>query len=95
MEKELLPEVNRIMNGNNWIFIQDSALSRRANIIQVFLKEKMSKRFMKHTEWPPSSPDCNPVDYYFWNKIKEKVYEDQFIQPFRNSNELKRKMKKV
>ena len=94
-EKELLPEVNRIMNSNNWIFIQDSASSRRANIAQVFLKEKMGKRFMKHREWPPSSPDCNPFDYHFWNKIKEKVYEERFNQPFRNLNKLKRKIKKL
>ena len=76
LEKELLRKVHRIMNNNTWIFIQDSELSHRANIVQDFLKEKMDKRFIEHTEWPPSSPDCNPLDYLFWNKIKEKVYED-------------------
>ena len=85
LEKELLRKVHRIMNNNTWIFIQDSELSHRANIVQDFLKEKMDKRFIEHTEWPPSSPDCNPLDYHFWNKIKEKVYEDWFNQPFRNS----------
>ena len=51
LEKELLPEVNRIMNNNTWIFIQDSAPSYRANIVQDFLKKKLGKRFIKHTEW--------------------------------------------
>ena len=83
------------MNNNTWIFIQDSAPSYRANIVQDFVKEKLGKRFIKHTEWPPSSPDCNPLDYHFWNKIKEKVYEDWFNQHFGNSSELKRKIKKV
>ena len=77
LEKERLPEVNRIMNNNILIFIQ------------------LGKRFIKHTEWPRSSPECNPLDYHFWNKIKERVYEDRFNQPFGNSNELKRKIKKV
>ena len=37
----------------------------------------------------------NPLDYHFWNKIKEKVYGDQSNQPFGNSNLLKRKIYKV
>ena len=24
-------------------------------------------------EWPPSSPDWNSLDYYFWNKLKEEI----------------------
>ena len=94
MEKELLLEVNRIMNNNISIFIQDSEPSHRANIAQDFLKEKLEKRFIKRTEWPPSSPDCNPLDCYFWNEIKEKIYEDRFNQLFGNSNELKERPKK-
>ncbi|UYV69447.1 K02A2.6-like [Cordylochernes scorpioides] len=23
--------------------------------------------------WPPSNPDCNPLDYYFWGVVEEKV----------------------
>ena len=76
MEKELLPEVNYTVNNNTWIFIQDSALPHCANIVQDCLQEKLGKKFIKHTEWPQSSPDCTPLDYHFWNKIKEKVHED-------------------
>ena len=71
LEKERLPEFNRIMN-NNWIFIQNSAPSHRANIAQDFLKEKLGKRFMKHTELPPSSLDSNPLDCHFWSKTNKK-----------------------
>ena len=60
------------MNNNTWIFIQDSAPSYRANIVEGFLNEKLGKRFINHTEWPQSSPDCNPLDYHFWNKIKKR-----------------------
>ena len=79
MDEELLSEVNRIKNINTWIFIQDSASSHHVNIFQHFLKEKLGKRFIKHTGWPPLSQDYNLLDYYFWNKIKESVWRP--IQP--------------
>ena len=79
LDEELLSEVNRIKNINTWIFIQDSASSHHGNIFQDFLKEKLGKRFIKDTEWPPSSQDCNLLDYYFWNKIKESLWRP--IQP--------------
>ena len=59
------------------------------------MKEKLDSKFIKHTEWPPSSPDCNPLDYHFWNKIKEKVYENRFGQPFKTEDKLKKKIKKL
>ena len=31
-------------------------------MVQDLSKEKLGKRFIKHTEWPPSSPDCYPLD---------------------------------
>ena len=62
---------------------------------QNFLKEKLGSKFIKHTEWPPSSPDRNPLDYYFWNKMKEKVYKDRFGQPFKSEDELKKNIKKA
>ena len=95
LEKQLLPEVDNIMKNKRWIFIQHSAPSHRANIVQDFLKEKLHKRFVKHTERPQSSPDCNPLDYHFWNKIKEKVYGDRFNRSFENEKDLKKKIKKV
>ena len=83
------------MEHDRWVFLQDSAPSHRANIVQEFLKEKLNKRFIKHTEWPPASPDCNPLDFHFWNKISEKVYEDRFSKLFKDIAELKRKIQKV
>ena len=95
LEKQLFPEVGRLINGTSWIFLQDSAPSHRSNLVQNFLKEKLGSKFIKHTKWRPLSPDWNPLDYHFWNKIKEKVYEDRFGQPFKSEDELKKKIKKV
>ena len=95
LEKQLFPEVDRLMNGTSWIFLQDSTPSHRSNLVQNFLKERLVSKFIKHTEWLPSSPDYNPLEYDFWNKIKEKVQEDRFGQPFKSEGELKKKITKA
>ena len=63
-----------MMKRKDWIFIQDSAPSHRANLVQNFLSEKLNKRFVKYSEWPPTSLDCKPLDYDFWEKVQRKVY---------------------
>ena len=40
-------------------------------------------------------PNCNPLDYHFWDKMKIKVYDDRFNQAFSNEKESKKKIKKV
>ena len=59
---------------DNWIFVQDSAPSHRSNLIQNFLEQTLKCRFIKCVEWPPSSPDVNPLDYFFWDLVQTKVY---------------------
>ena len=38
---------------------------------------------------------CNPLDYYFWNKVKEKVYENRLNKPFENKRELNKQIERV
>ena len=40
--------------NNNFIFIQDSAPSLRAKIVQNFLREELKSRFLANMEGPPS-----------------------------------------
>ena len=68
--------------NNNFIFIQDSAPSHRAKIVQNFLPEEMKSRFFANMEWPLSSPDCNTLDYYFGNKVKEQIYSGHHAKHF-------------
>ena len=63
--------------------------------IQDFLSEKLNKRFVKYSEWPPTSPECSPLDYYFWEKVQRKVYENRFNCAFENENALKRRIRRV
>ena len=81
LKKELLPAVERIFNNQNLIFIQDNASSLLSNLVQDFLQQTLHSRFSKPQEWPPSSPDCNPLDYYFWDRVQEKVYENRLNKP--------------
>ena len=83
------------MKRKDWIFAQDGASSHTSHMVQNFLKDELKSRFIKATEWPPSSPDTNPLDYYFWNKVKEKVYEGRHNKPFRDEKELICRIRKV
>ena len=48
--------------------------------------------FIRKDEWPPQSPDCNPMDYAVWDSLSQKVYagkQDKFTE-----NELKKQIRK-
>ena len=50
---------------------------------------------LNHTEWLSASPDCNPLDYYFWDKMQIKVYEERFNQVSETKKNLRKKIKSV
>lgn len=39
--------------------------------------------------WPPRSPDLNPLDFFYWGCLKDKVY----AKPIRNLEELKNRIR--
>ena len=84
LQKELLPAVQHLYKHKNWTFVQGNAPSHRSNLVQDFLQETFNSRFIKTHEWSSSSPDFNPLDYYFWNKVNQKVYENRLNKPFEN-----------
>ena len=43
--------------------------------------------FIRKDEWPPQSPDCNPMDYSVWDSLSQK---DKFTE-----NELKNRFESV
>lgn len=95
LRTQLFPAIDNLVKRDDWIFIQDGASSHTSNLVQEFLEETLKKRFVRKQEWPPSSPDCNPLDYYFWDAIKTKVYEGRFNRPFANEEELKHRIRQV
>ena len=72
LQKQLLPSIRQLFTHDQWIFFQDSAPSHRSNLVQNFLQETLNKRFIKSSEWPPSSPDCNLMDYFFGDNVEKK-----------------------
>ena len=82
LRNDLLPAIKEFYPNNSFIFIQDTGTYHRAKIVQNVLREELKSRFVANTKWPPSSPDCNPLDYYFWNEIKEKMYIGHHAKPF-------------
>jgi inhibitor of nuclear factor kappa-B kinase subunit alpha len=71
--KKLFPAIRKLYPEEDWIFIQDGAPSHRSQSTQSFLVENCPA-FVGAEEWPPNSPDCNPLDYSIWNSLKEKTY---------------------
>jgi transposase len=76
----LLPDCRRLYPRGDFVFQQDGAPSHMSNASQAFLRANTGD-FIDKTCWPPQSPDCNPLDYYVWNALQEKVYEGR-NEPF-------------
>jgi len=41
------------------------------------------------------SLDSNPLNYYFWNKVKTKVYKDRLNIPFKSEEKIIAKMERM
>ena len=95
LKKELFPAVRKVYPREDWIFIQDGAPSHRSNLVQDFLQENMHRRHVSKEEWPPKSLDSNPLDFYFWNKVKREVYKGRHNKPFATEKEMQQRIKSV
>jgi len=73
---KLLPDCRRLYPEDDFIFQQDRAPSHTSYATQSFLNSK-TPNLMTKDEWPPQSPDCNPMDYSVWESRKENAYRGQ------------------
>ena len=89
MEKHVLPWLKRTYPQGNYIFQQDSALGHKAKTTQEWLKANLAK-FWPWSLWPPSSPDCNPLDYGIWGVLEVKVG----VKPYNSVQALKSAIKR-
>ena len=74
LKKELFHTINKIYPRKDWVFIQDSVTSHTSNLVQDFLKGMMPQSYVKKDKRPPKLQCNNPLDYYFWHKVKTKKY---------------------
>jgi inhibitor of nuclear factor kappa-B kinase subunit alpha len=72
MEKVVVPWCNKVANGRPWMWQQDSAPAHRCNKTQEWLADPANGvfDFVPFSHWPPSSPDCNPCDYFLWSYLE-------------------------
>ena len=60
---------------------------------RIFFKKKLKRPLIPAEEWPPYSPDVNPLDYFYWNFFEINVYKERSEKPFASEAELKNKVK--
>ena len=58
------------------------------------MNETIPRHCIKKDQWPPKPSGSNPLDNYFWNKVKTKVYEDR-LKVLENEKEMISKLKSV
>mgnify|MGYP003396381051 FL=1 len=72
----LLPQLIEDCNNlaqNNFIFQQDGAPAHTSRLAQDWLQLHCPD-FIKKDEWPPNSPDLNPLDFHVWRAMLEKYH---------------------
>jgi hypothetical protein len=87
--KEVLPWSQSHFGTKPWTFQQDSAPAHKAKIVQGWCKNNFPD-FISTQEWPPYSPDLNPLDYSLWSVLKTKACSI----PHRNVDSLRRALQK-
>jgi hypothetical protein len=70
------------------VFQQDSAPSHTARKTLKYLRDK-NVDFISPDEWPPYSPDLNPLNFSIWSNLEMVVYR----KPIKNLEELERLIK--
>ncbi|KAI6655895.1 hypothetical protein LOD99_1629 [Oopsacas minuta] len=61
-----------MFSGQPFVFQQDGTPAHTANTTQDWLKHNIPT-FIHKDEWPPYSPDLNPMDYSVWSILENKV----------------------
>ncbi|QQP55437.1 Uncharacterized protein FKW44_008619, partial [Caligus rogercresseyi] len=61
-----------VANWRPYVFQQDSAPAHKSKETQAWLLENLPYHWSPDL-WPPSSPDCNPLDYFFCGMVENKT----------------------
>lgn len=72
LQSHLVPEAQILFPDLDYCFQQDGAPSHTANVVQQWCKDNL-KDFITKDEWPPSSPDLNPLDYCIWGEMLSRL----------------------
>ena len=78
LTQHVWPEVRNLSSRRSYWFMQDGATSHTTNLNINFLIDKfrgrvISRRSPLGHEWPPYSPDLNPLDSFVWGYVEDQV----------------------
>ena len=73
---QLIPDMIAL-SGGNFIFQQDGARSHTSRHTIRYIDEHLpdSADLLLPEDWPPHSPDLNPLDYSIWSSLANKVFK--------------------
>ena len=91
-EKELFSAIQKVVNVMIGYFLK---MERHHTWHKTFLKAKLKLCFICGEEWPPSSSDVNPLDFFYLEFAKTKVYKGRSEKLFASEAELNKKIKSV
>ena len=72
LENCLRPWADHHFGEEVWTFQQDSAPSHKARATKDWLRDNVPG-FNSALEWPPRSPDHNPLDFSIWSVLESRV----------------------
>jgi len=88
----LIDDCKQLLPSGGYIFQQDGAPAHTARLTQDWLKTNCTD-FIARDEWPPNSPDLNPLDYHVWGAMLE-AYHKLHLKP-KNIPELKNALQQI
>jgi hypothetical protein len=65
LEEVVKPWMDKVAGGRPYVFQQDGAPAHNSKRAQDWCRENLLEFWGKEL-WPPTSPDCNPLDYFVW-----------------------------
>lgn len=72
LEGMVKPAGHALFGEAKWCFQQDSAPSHKAKSNQRWCETHLPD-FISVQDWPSSSPDLNPLDYFVWSRLEQMV----------------------
>ena len=68
---KVFPALDATYGCDGWIWTQDGAPAHTSKAIQSYLVRRLGSRgFWSKTEWPPNSPNLNPLDFFIWGAVE-------------------------
>ena len=58
--------------GKGFVLQQDNNPKHTSCLWKNFVKSLEDKKMLKNMEWPPQSPDCNPIEL-LWDELDRKI----------------------